>query len=83
MSPKLQINGYSNLVKDPTSGGVINNDPHAFVEYKKKRVLALQLINEKKVLENRVSDIENDINKVKSDVNDIKDMLSTIISKLT
>lgn len=83
MTPKLQINGYSNLVKDPTSGGVINSDPQAFIEYKKKRISALQKINEKKVLENRVSDIENDINKVKSDVNDIKDMLKVLISKVT
>lgn len=80
---RLSVQGYSNLVKDPTSGGIVNNDPKAFAEYKKKRELALQKLNEKKVLENRVSIIEKDINKLKSDVNDIKDMLSIIVSKLT
>ena len=34
---KLKINGYSNLVKDTTSGGVVNVDPQAYAEYKKKR----------------------------------------------
>ena len=80
---KLQINGYSNLVKDPTSGGVVNNDPMAYIEYKNKQKLLLKAINEKKALENKVIDIENDINKLKSDVSDIKDMLGSIISKLT
>jgi hypothetical protein len=80
---RLSVQGYSNLVKDPTSGGIVNNDPNAFAEYKKKRELALQKLNEKKALENRVFIIEKDINKLKSDVNDIKDMLSIIVSKLT
>lgn len=80
---KLKINGYSNLVKDTTSGGVVNVNPQSYTEYKKKREMALLRLNEKKALENRIIDIETDINKVKSDVNDIKDMLSNIISKLT
>ena len=80
---RLQVDGYSNLVKDPTSGGVVNNDPQAYVEYKKKREAALQRLNEKKALENRVIDTEKDINKLKSDVNDIKNMLTSIIDKLT
>lgn len=80
---RLSVQGYSNLVKDPTSGGVVNSDHQAFVEYKKKREIALQNVNDKKALENRVSSIETDINKVKSDVNHIKDMLKHIIDKLT
>lgn len=80
---RLSVQGYSNLVKDPTSGGIVNNDPQAFTEYKKKREAALQNVNDKKALENRVFSIETDINKVKSDVNQIKNMLTSIIDKLT
>jgi hypothetical protein len=80
---RLSIQGYSNLVKDPTSGGIVNNDPQAFVEYKKRRELALQNANDKKALENRVTGIETDINNLKSDVNQIKNMLTSIIDKLT
>jgi hypothetical protein len=80
---KIKVQGYSNLVKDSTSGGVVNSDPQAFIEYQKKRKVALERLNVNKALENRVFDIENDINKVKSDVKDIKDMLSNIVSKLT
>jgi hypothetical protein len=80
---RLSVQGYSNLVKDPTSGGIVNNDPKAFAEYKKKRELALQKVNDKKALENRVTGIEKDINNLKSDVNQIKNMLTSIIDKLT
>lgn len=80
---KLKVQGYSNLVKDSTSGGIVNDNPQAFIEYQKKRKAALERLNVNKALENRVFDIENDINKVKSDVKDIKDMLSSIISKIT
>jgi hypothetical protein len=73
---RLSVQGYTNLVKDPTSGGIVNNDPHAFTEYKKKREAALQNLNDKKALEVRVSTIETDIN-------NIKDMLKLIIDKLT
>jgi hypothetical protein len=80
---KLQVDGYSNLVKDPTTGGITNSDPQSYKEYKKKREAALHRINEKNALENRVISVETDINKVKSDVNDIKNMLTSIIDKLT
>lgn len=80
---RLQVKGYSNLVKDPTTGGVVNSDPKAFLEYKRKKEEALLRINDKKATENRISEMEKDINKLKSDANDIKDMLNTIISKLT
>ena len=80
---KLQINGYSNLVKDSTSGGVVNSDPQAYIEYKNKRNILLNTINEKKAMENKIIDIENDINKLKTDIGEIKDMLGSIISKLT
>jgi hypothetical protein len=80
---KIQVDGYSNLVKDLTSGGIINDDPQSYKEYRKKREIALQNINEKNALENRVISVETDINKVKSDVNDIKNMLTSIIDKLT
>lgn len=80
---RLKVDGYSNLVKDPTSGGVVNNDPQAYLEYKRKRDAAMKALNEKKALQNRVIDVEKDINKLKSDVNDMKDMLKIIIDKLT
>ena len=80
---KLKVNGYSNLVKDTASGCVVNDNHQSYIEYKKKREIALLRLNEKKALENRIIDIETDINKVKSDVNDIKDMLRNIIIALT
>lgn len=80
---KLQVQGYSNLVKDSASGGVVNNDPQAFVEYQKKRKAALEKLNANKALENRVSDMESDINNIKSDVKDMKNMLNQLLLKLT
>jgi predicted transcriptional regulator len=80
---KLQVQGYSNLVKDSASGGVVNNDPQAFIEYQKKRKIALDKLNANKALENRVSDMESDINNIKSDVKDMKNMLNQLLLKLT
>lgn len=80
---KLQVQGYSNLVKDSASGGVVNNDPQAFIEYQKKRKAALEKLNANKALENRVSDMESDINNIKSDVKDMKNMLNQLLLKLT
>jgi predicted transcriptional regulator len=80
---KLQVQGYSNLVKDSASGGVVNNDPQTFIEYQKKRKAALEKLNANKALENRVSDMESDINNIKSDVKDMKNMLNQLLLKLT
>lgn len=80
---KIKVQGYSNLVKDPTSGGVVNNDPQAFIEYQKKRKIALEKLNANKALENRVSSLESDINNIKSDVNDIKSMVNQLLLKIT
>lgn len=80
---KLQVQGYSNLVKDSASGGVVNSDPQAFIEYQKKRKAALEKLNANKALENRVSDMESDINNIKSDVKDMKNMLNQLLLKLT
>jgi hypothetical protein len=80
---KLQVQGYSNLVKDSARSGVVNNDPQAFIEYQKKRKAALEKLNANKALENRVSDMESDINNIKSDVKDMKNMLNQLLLKLT
>lgn len=80
---KLKVQGYTNLVKDPTSGGVVNDDPQAFIEYQKKRKAALERLNAGKALENRVETLESDINNIKSDVNDIKSILNQLLLKIT
>ena len=80
---KLKVQGYSNLVKDSASGGVVNSDPQAFIEYKKKRKIALDKLNVNKALENRVSVLESDINNIKSDINDIKSMMNQLLLKIT
>jgi hypothetical protein len=78
----ISVKNYSNLVKDPNSGGIINSDPKAYLDYKAKREIALRKINEKKATEDRILSIEKDINKLKSDISDIKSMISTIVEKI-
>jgi hypothetical protein len=78
-----RIEGYTHLVKDPSSGGVVNNDPIAYANYIKRKKLAKKKLEEEKELESKVISLESDINNIKSDVSDIKELLNNLISKIT
>ena len=78
-----QVKGYSNLVKDPSTGGIVNNDPAAYQKYIKQRNLAKQKLEKEKELQNKVITLESDINNIKSDVTEIKDLLCTLIKSIT
>jgi hypothetical protein len=79
----IKVKGYNNLVKDPSSGGVVNNDPIAYKNYIKKKELAKKRLEEEKELESKVISLESDINNIKSDVSDIKELLNNLISRIT
>ena len=78
-----QVQGYSNFVKDPSTGGIINNDPVAYQKYIKQKNIAKQKLEKEKELQNKVITIESDINNIKSDVTEIKDLLGTLIKSIT
>lgn len=78
-----RIEGYNNLVKDPSSGGVVNNDPAAYEKYIKQKTIAKQKLEKEKELQNKVITLESDINNIKSDVTEIKNLLGTLIKSIT
>ena len=44
----VSIEGYSNLKKDTTSGGVVNVDKRGYQTYQNNRIKALQKVQEQK-----------------------------------
>ena len=78
-----QVQGYSNLVKDPSTGGIVNNDPTAYQKYIQQRNLAKQKLEKEKELQNKVIGLESDINNIKLDVTEIKNLLGTLIKSIT
>lgn len=63
----IQVEGRPNLIKDPVSGAVINNDKNSFLAAKaaKKRILDEQKRNQE--LENRLTSLESIINELMKD----------------
>lgn len=78
-----QVQGYSNFVKDPSTGGIINNDPVAYQKYIKQKNIAKQKLEKEKELQNKVITLESDINNIKSDVTEIKNLLGILIKSIT
>lgn len=77
----LRVEGYSNLRKDKTTGGVINVDREAYLAHKQARQMALQQMEEKKLLKDSVSSLEGEINNMKNELTDIKSMLVQLLNK--
>lgn len=76
-----KVEGYNNLRKDTSSGGVVNVDTKSFSAYKSQRLFALQRTEEAKHAVNSVAVLETEINNIKSDMQDIKLLLQTLLEK--
>ena len=76
-----KVEGYSNLRKDTSSGGVVNVDTKSFSAYKNQRLFALQKNEETKHAVDSVTKLETEINNIKSDMQDIKLLLQSLLEK--
>lgn len=77
----LNVEGFSNLKKDPANGGVINVDQKAYSTYKATRMVALQRYEEQQHTQHSVASLQEEINTLKCDLTDIKSMLVQILEK--
>lgn len=77
----LNVDGFSNLKKDPSSGGVVNVDSKSYSSYKATRMVALQKYEEQKHTQNNVTALQEEINTLKCDLEDIKSILIQILEK--
>jgi len=77
----VQVEGYSNLKKDTSSGGVINTDKRGYEAYKANRKLALQKFQEQEQKHMEVNELRGEINTLKGDMIEIKTLLTKLLEK--
>ena len=78
---KLRVEGNPNLVRDTSTGVILNRDDHARVEYESKKAKARAEKARQANLDARVGKLEADIDKVTSDIADIKYLLQLLVDK--
>lgn len=77
----LNVEGYTNLKKDPSSGGVVNVDKSGYEAYMKSRAFAKRNVDQQRVTQDAVVHLQDQINNIKSDLTGIKDMLLQLLQK--
>ena len=74
MSKFLKVNGVDSLVRDMSSGAIINNSSSDFENYQNQQIRAQKR-------RDQISQQEIDINNIKTDLMDIKQILLSLIEQ--
>lgn len=77
----VKIEGYATLMKDKSSGGIINVDKNSYRDYIAARNNARKTITENQETKETISSMQNKINSMEDDINQIKNMLITLLEK--
>jgi hypothetical protein len=77
----VSIEGYPNLKKDTTNGGVVNVDKRGYQTYQNNRIIALQKVQEQKQAQEEVVGLQNEINTMKGEISEIKNLLLKLLEK--
>lgn len=75
------VEGYNNLMKDTSSGGVVNTDKRSYQNYLKTKEIAQRNVMQQQATQETVADIQNEINTIKGDLNNIKGLLEQLLQK--
>ena len=67
----LNVKGHADLVRDNSTGAILNNDSSQYNQY-------LALRNKRKQGTNRIDNMENDLKDLKDDINEIKNLLRAL-----
>ena len=67
----LNVEGHADLVRDNSTGAILNNDSSQYNQY-------LALRNKRKQGTNRIDNMENDLKDLKDDINEIKNLLRAL-----
>lgn len=81
MTDFVKVEGFSNLMKDPTNGGVVNVDKRSYETYKIQRQVAIQKSLQQQIAEENINTLQDQINTIKSDMQDIRSMLIELLKK--
>jgi hypothetical protein len=77
----VNVEGYNNLMKDTSSGGIVNVDKRSYNDYLATRNIAKQRNLEAESTRSSVESLQIEINNIKGDLNDIKALLMSIVNK--
>lgn len=76
-----KVEGYSNLRKDSSNGGVLNIDRSSYESHKIAKMHAVRKQTEFEHTQQNVSHLQDEINTLKNDLTDIKNILITLLEK--
>jgi len=71
---KLKVEGHPDLVKDPKSSAVINNNTQEYEEYMRNYKL-------RKIKNDRIDSMESDMKNIKSELDEIKSLLLNLTNR--
>ena len=77
----ISVEGFDKLMKDTSSGGVVNTDRRAYENYLKTREIAKNNIQQQKATQDSVVELRDEINNIKGDLSEIRQMLVQLIQK--
>lgn len=75
------IEGFDKMMKDTSSGGVVNTDSRSYNNYVKTKEIAQRNILQQQATQESVADLQNEINNIKGDLTEIRQMLVHLIQK--
>ena len=81
MNTLEKVEGFSSLMKDTSSGGVINVDKAAYKSYIVSKQIEQRKLAERKVQSEQIQSMQEEINSIKDDISEVKQMLLALINK--
>ena len=74
MSEFLKVEGHKDLVRDTSTGAILNTNRNAYLNYKKR-------LREAQKQRDEIRSATREINNVKCEIHEIKSMLKTLLDK--
>ena len=72
MSEFLKVEGHKDLVRDTSTGAILNTNRNAYLNYKKR-------LREAQKQRDEIRSATREINNLKCEMHEIKDMLKTLL----
>lgn len=67
----IKVEGHQNLYRDPNTGAIVNTDRRAYLEYVRQRNLLKKQKEDKRNLEQEVSNLQDEVAELKKLVHDL------------
>ena len=74
MSEFLKVEGHKDLVRDTSTGAILNTNRNAYLNYKKR-------LREAQKQRDEIRSATREINNLKCEMHEIKDMLKTLMDR--